>query len=80
VRFASAITRKQWLDAGLWLTRRVKHPRLRRVEKIAPRCYVHHFRFEDPSEMNEDFCTIVREAYRISYQENLQQRVPSVKS
>ena len=37
VRFAGAVPRKHWLDAGLWLTRRAEHPCLHRVEAFGPR-------------------------------------------
>ena len=32
VRFAGAVVRSSYIDAGLWLERRIEHPRLRRVE------------------------------------------------
>src|SRR5437867_2414074 len=32
VRFGGAVVHNSYVDAGLWLRRRVEHPRLRRVE------------------------------------------------
>lgn len=71
VRFASVVPKKRWLDVGLWLTRRVEHPKIRRVEEIVPRTYTHSFRFEHPAEMDEEFAAILGEAYAIGCQEHL---------
>ncbi len=32
VRFAGAVVRQDWVDASLWLKRRITHPRLHRIE------------------------------------------------
>jgi hypothetical protein len=71
VRFANAVPRKRWLDVGLWLTRRVEHRKIRRVEEPVPRCYVHSFRFEEPADLDEGFAAILQEAYAVGCQEHL---------
>ena len=71
VRFGGVIARKRWLDAGLWLTRRAKHPALHRVEKIAPRCYAHYFRLRWPGEIDDRLAELVRESYAVGQQEHL---------
>ncbi len=71
VRFGVAVTRKRWLDAGLWLTRRAKHPTLRRIEHIAPRCYVHSFRLQKLQDLDNAFAKLVWEAYAVGQQEHL---------
>jgi hypothetical protein len=47
VRFAGAVVRVSYVDAGLWMRRRVEHPLLRRTEDFGRLGYVHHFRLED---------------------------------
>jgi hypothetical protein len=71
VRFGGCTTAREWLDAGLWLGRRVAHPRLRQVSQPVPGCYVHAFRFRDPVEMDAAFGRLVREAYAIGRREHL---------
>ena len=52
VRFAGAVVRESYLDAGLWLRRRAEHPRLRRIEDYGPLGVVHHFRLESPTDID----------------------------
>lgn len=63
VRFAGAIVQTSTLDAGLWLKRRARHPRLRRVEVLLGKDYVHYFRFSAVDQMDRAFAALVREAY-----------------
>jgi hypothetical protein len=69
VRFAGAVVRVGYLDAGLWLRRRVEHPRLRRVEDFGPLGYVYHFRLERPSDIDGSLQTLMQEAYRVGTQQ-----------
>jgi hypothetical protein len=71
VRFASVVVRKQWLDAGMWLKRRVEHPRLRRVEDFGRLGFGHHFRLAGRGDIDEALGVLMREAYRIGEQEHL---------
>ncbi len=71
VRFAGAMPKKHWLDAGLWLKRRATHPRLHRVELIPPDDHAHTFRFHHVGEMDKEFVSLVEEAYRIGCQDHL---------
>jgi hypothetical protein len=70
VRFAGAVVRSSYLDANLWLRRRVEHPRLRRVEDFHPIGYVHHFRLEQPSDIDEALTALMLEAYRVGTQKS----------
>lgn len=72
VRFASAVPRKHWLDIGVWLTRRVEHPTLRRVEELAPRSYVHSFRLHQQSDIDAGLAEILAAA--VGRQEHLSTR------
>lgn len=71
VRFASVIVRKNWLEAGLWLSREVPHPRLNRVANYMPGCYYHYFRFTRPADIDRDLGPLLREAYAIGCQRPL---------
>ena len=62
VRFASAIVRKNSLECGLWLDRRVAHPAVIRIETLNKAEY-HYFRFNDPSQIDPAFERLVQEAY-----------------
>jgi hypothetical protein len=69
VRFAGAVVRRDWLDAGLWLRRRVEHPLLRRVESFGRLGYGHHFRLCRPADVDAELARLVEEAYAIGQQE-----------
>jgi hypothetical protein len=71
VRFAGGVPRKNWFDAGLWLTRRAEHPCLRRVETFGPKSYGLHFRLTRPEDLDDEFAALVREAYAVGCQERL---------
>ena len=59
------------LDAHVVLTRRLEGPRFRRIEMMTPRCFVHHFRVESLSELDEEVRNWLREAYQVGTQEHL---------
>jgi hypothetical protein len=69
VRFAGAMPRKHWLDAGLWLKRRVTHPALTRVEDFGRLGYGLHFRFTEVEQMDQAFVLLAQEAYAIGHQQ-----------
>jgi Domain of unknown function (DUF5655) len=62
------------LDAHVVLSRRLEGPRFRRIETMTPRCYVHHFRVESVSELDEEVKSWLREAYQVGTQERLLRR------
>lgn len=72
VRFAGGVARKNWFDAGLWLTRRAGHSCLRRVDTFGPKSYGLHFRLTRPEDLDEGFAALVREAYAVGCQEHLE--------
>jgi hypothetical protein len=69
VRFAGAVVRASYLDANLWLRRRVDHPRLRRVEDYGALGFGHHFRLETPTDIDAPLEALMHEAYRVGTQE-----------
>ena len=71
VRFAGAKTRKDWIEAMLWLTRKAKHPRLLRILSPYPNAHVHLFRIESLADLDAEFAALVRESYRVGRQEHV---------
>ena len=69
VRFAGAVVRKEWLDAGVWLKRRTQHPLLLRTESFGRAGHGLHVRLEKPEDIDEALARLIREAYLIGVQE-----------
>jgi len=65
VRFGGAVVRTTWLDASLWLKRKVRHPRLQRIENFGALGYGLHFRLTRPGDVDRRLRALVRESYRI---------------
>jgi hypothetical protein len=63
VRFAGAVVRSRWLDAGVWLKRRASHPRLQRTESFGKAGFGLHFRLSRPEEIDAELSKLIREAY-----------------
>ena len=63
VRFAGAVVRSNWLDASMWLRRKVRHPRLYRVESLGRLGYGHHFRLNTPRDIDRSLARLMKEAY-----------------
>jgi hypothetical protein len=63
VRFAGVVVRRQWLELGLWLHRRVTHPALVRVESFGRLGYGHYFRLRAPADLDPALARFIREAY-----------------
>jgi uncharacterized protein DUF5655 len=66
VRFGGAVVRAGYLDAGLWLRRRVRHPRLRRTESFGALGYGLHFRLVEPRDIDSALGRLMREAYGLA--------------
>lgn len=69
VRFGGAVVHKSYVDAGLWLRRKVDHPRLRKVEDFGRLGFGLHFRLESPEDVDAELAALMREAYRVGTQE-----------
>lgn len=61
----------QGLHAHVVLTRRLKNPRFIRIDTMTPKCYVHHFRIEALSELDDEVRGWLQEAYQVGTQEHL---------
>jgi hypothetical protein len=68
--FAQLTVRRNWVLGHLVLARRAEDPLFTRVETFSPRNHVHHFRLDDPSEV-ERLRDFAKEAYAVGRQEHL---------
>ena len=59
------------LEAHVVLTRRLPQSRFTRIETMSPKCYVHHFRIESLSELDEQVRGWLKEAYQVGTQKHL---------
>lgn len=59
------------LEAHVVLTRRLESPRFRRIDTMTPKCFVHHFRIESLSDLDEEVKSWLCEAYQVGTQEHL---------
>jgi hypothetical protein len=58
------------LEAHVVLTRRLQRSRFTRIETMSPKCYVHHFRIESLSELDEQVKSWLKEAYQVGTQKH----------
>jgi hypothetical protein len=70
VRFAGAMTRRDWLEATLWLKRKVTHPKLHRLEDYGRLGYGLHLKLREPGDIDAALAGLMREAYRIGCQQS----------
>jgi hypothetical protein len=70
VRFAGAAPRKNGLDVGFWLPRRIEHPRCHRVETIVANAHIHLVRVTSPADLDAELAGWIREAYGVGCQKH----------
>jgi uncharacterized protein DUF5655 len=68
--FAQLTVRRHWVLGHFVLARRADDPLFSKIEAVSPRNQVHHFRVDDPSQVDalRDYA---REAYAVGRQEHL---------
>lgn len=71
-RFLAVIPRRHWLACHLWLKRELALPRYHRVDALAGRDFVHHFRLSSVDELDGEFLEHVRESYAVGSQQRVQ--------
>lgn len=71
VRFASCMTRKEWLIASLWLTRAATHPTLQRLEELGPTTFSHHFRLDSPESIDAALRDLIEESFAVGLRRHL---------
>lgn len=67
------------LEAHIVLARRINNPRFKRIETMSPKCHVHHFRIEAPSDLDQEVAGWLCEAYQVGTQQHLWRRRVSTK-
>jgi len=71
VRFAGAVVKKNWIEGGVWLKRKVEYPRFFRIESPTPRDHIHRFRLTKLEDIDNELLEFLREAYAVGCQEHL---------
>ena len=74
VRFVGVKTLKHWLEAAMWLKRRVELPRFHRIEALNPPDHIHYFRLKQASDLDAELMALLREAYSVGCQEHLKRQ------
>lgn len=59
------------LEAHVVLTRRLSNRRFKRIETMSPKCYVHHFKVETHSDLDQELADWLCEAYQTGTQQHL---------
>jgi hypothetical protein len=70
-RFLAVVPRRQWLACHLWLKRRVPDARFHRIDSLADRDFVHHFRIATTRDLDAGLLQHIHESYRVGSQEEL---------
>jgi predicted RNA-binding Zn-ribbon protein involved in translation (DUF1610 family) len=71
MRFASVFVRKNHLEAGFILPRRLDHARIKKVVAYSPHAYAHHVEIRSPADLDEELAGWLRETYRVGAQTDL---------
>jgi hypothetical protein len=67
-RFLAVTPRQHWLACHLWLKRKLAHARYHRVDSLAGRDFVHHFRLSSEEELDDELLEHIRESYAVGSQ------------
>jgi hypothetical protein len=70
--FAAVSIRRTYIVGHFVLARRLDSPRFSRIQTISPRNHVHQFRLNGLSDLDREFLTLAREAYRVGEQRHIQ--------
>ncbi len=62
-RFVTVTPRKAWLELGLYLARRLEHPRVSRIDTLAPDFHIHRVRVATDSDLDDWLRELIDEAY-----------------
>ena len=76
VRFAGARPRKDWLEIGFCLPRRIESPRFQKIETIDPNAHAHLLRITEPDQLDAEVAAWLREAYAVGCQQHLVRSTP----
>lgn len=71
MRFCGVYVRKNSLDLGFLLPRRLDHWRVRKIVPYSPRCYGHHVAIAAPADLDDELAGWLKESYRVGAQADL---------
>lgn len=71
MRFGGAVVRRNYIEAGFLLPRRVEHPRMRKIIAYSRHAYGHHVEVRTPADLDEELAGWLRESYRVGQQLDL---------
>lgn len=74
VRFAGATPKKNGLDVGFWLPRRLDSPRFEKIETILPNVHLHRLRVTTADQLDAELAGWLTEAYACGCQKHLDRR------
>jgi len=66
--FGGVHVRRDLLDVGFLLPRRLNHPRITRIEAFTPRAIGHHVEIRSPADLDAELASWLREAYAVGAQ------------
>ncbi len=62
-RFLTVMPRKSWLELGFYLTHRLEHARVRRIDTLAPDSHIHRVRLASEADLDDWLRERIDEAY-----------------
>jgi hypothetical protein len=68
--FAALSVNNSGLACHVVLSRRLEHPRFKRIESLSPRNHVHHFRIRAPEDLDDEVAAWLKEAYQVGEQKH----------
>lgn len=71
MRFCGVYVRKNSLDLGFLLPRRLDHWRVRKIVPYSPRAFGHHVTIATPADLDDELASWLKESYRIGAQADL---------
>jgi Bacteriocin-protection, YdeI or OmpD-Associated/Domain of unknown function (DUF5655)/Domain of unknown function (DUF1905) len=71
VRFAGATPKRDCLEIGFWLPRRIASERFHKVETIYPNAHIHVLRIRQAAELDSEVFEWIKEAYAVGCQQHL---------
>lgn len=71
MRFAGVMVRKNHLDVGFILPKRLEHPRINKLEPFTVRAFGHHVEIRSPADLDAELASWLRESYAVGAQRRL---------
>jgi len=71
VRFAAVFPKRDRIDVGFWLPRRIDHPRFYKVETLTPTVHLYTLRVTEPGQIDRQLARWLKAAYAVGCQKHL---------